>query len=436
MVKRYFVRLFWLIMFLLVLLLGAAISLLDQEPQVWYVPPGNVEDARRVKKQLRTVYKALFVAQGESKLTFSEADINSVMGLVYRASSKHIRGRATIQEGGGVIVMSAQLPFLGGVSLNVVLGFLPSVSGIEFDSLQVGWLVINGDVLYALLKFVGNTLLGEEQGTALLRSITMVQTEESKVTIWLDAVDKLSWARLKAIRDRLRVVRDRGELLGDPKRVKVYYERLYGLAQQWSHRETVSLAEYLGPLFELAMQRSEQSKDPVQENHSALLALGMLLGSAQVERLIGNVSLGIGQPSAVNTNHVVLARRKDLRLHFVISAALKVLSDSGVSFTIGEFKELLDAGDGGSGFSFVDLAADRAGIRFAEMAVDPDFASQLQLQVVRAPDEVLFFPSIHGLPEGLSDAVFSAEFRHVESKAYRAMVKEVDRRIAECPLYL
>lgn len=46
----------------------------------------------------------------------------------------------------------------------------------------------------------------------------------------------------------------------------------------------------------------------------------------------------------------MLANRQDLRLHFVFSAALKILASSGLSFSIGEFKELLDSQHGSSGF--------------------------------------------------------------------------------------
>ena len=56
-----------------------------------------------------------------------------------------------------------------------------------------------------------------------------------------------------------------------------------------------------------------------------------------------------------------------------MSAGIKLIADSGISFAAGEFKELLDALSGGSGFSFADLAADRAGTHFAKMAVGRDF---------------------------------------------------------------
>ena len=87
----------------------------------------------------------------------------------------------------------------------------------------------------------------------------------------------------------------------------------------------------------------------------------------------------------------------------------EVLSASGVvlAIGIGEFKELMDRGDGGSGFSFVDLAADFAGVKFAIAATTLSSASTVQNVLAGNIDEDLFFPHIKGLPEGLNKNEFS-----------------------------
>ena len=58
-------------------------------------------------------------------------------------------------------------------------------------------------------------------------------------------------------------------------------------------------------------------------------------------------------------------RRADWTRHFTLSGGLTVMSAVGPSDAAGLLKEELDA-DGGSGFSFGDLMADRAGTTFAE----------------------------------------------------------------------
>ena len=73
----------------------------------------------------------------------------------------------------------------------------------------------------------------------------------------------------------------------------------------------------------------------------------------------------------------MLAGRRDLLQQFIVSAGLRVLAENGVPMAIGEFKELLDSRSGGSGFSFVDLAADRAGLRFADYVIEHSSGNDL-----------------------------------------------------------
>ena len=63
---------------------------------------------------------------------------------------------------------------------------------------------------------------------------------------------------------------------------------------------------------------------------------------------------------------LTLNGRHDSAQHFVISAALAAWAGEPVAEAIGLYKELDDARRG-SGFSFADLAADRAGTRFGEL---------------------------------------------------------------------
>jgi len=58
----------------------------------------------------------------------------------------------------------------------------------------------------------------------------------------------------------------------------------------------------------------------------------------------------------------------------------------------------------GSGFSFADLAADQAGIRFAELAVADSSAEQLQQTASELAKETVFFPSIIRVARGHSSA--------------------------------
>ena len=112
------------------------------------------------------------------------------------------------------------------------------------------------------------------------------------------------------------------------------------------------------------------------------------------------------------------------------------MSDRGISYAIGEFKELMDARSGGSGFSFVDLAADRAGVRFAEKATTTAAgARQIQQLMAIEMKEELFFPNIKDLPEGITRAEFEQVYGDVGSDKYVNLVIEIDKCITRLPAY-
>ncbi|HQO29014.1 MAG TPA: hypothetical protein PKY22_05750, partial [Accumulibacter sp.] len=99
---------------------------------------------------------------------------------------------------------------------------------------------------------------------------------------------------------------------------------------------------------------------------------------------------------------------------------------------IGLYKEIDDARRG-SGFSFADLAADRAGTRFGELIVEnsPRLATVLRGKV--SDDDLL--PTLQALPEGYSADEFTAVFGNRDSPAYQRLLAEIERRLDGLPLY-
>ena len=64
---------------------------------------------------------------------------------------------------------------------------------------------------------------------------------------------------------------------------------------------------------------------------------------------------------------LTMAGRGDLAQHFTVSAAVSAAAGAALADFIGLYKEIDDARRG-SGFSFADLAADRAGTRLGQLA--------------------------------------------------------------------
>ena len=91
---------------------------------------------------------------------------------------------------------------------------------------------------------------------------------------------------------------------------------------------------------------------------------------------------------------------------------------------------------GGSGFSFVDLLADRAGVRFAELSTASDRKARwVQQKVGRSSTESVFMPRIGDLDEGMMQKKFKQRYRDVDSAAYRTEKQRIERRIDACTLY-
>jgi hypothetical protein len=132
---------------------------------------------------------------------------------------------------------------------------------------------------------------------------------------------------------------------------------------------------------------------------------------------------------------VLLDGRVDLAQHFMTSAAIAIRGGDTLSELSGLFKEVADS-RGGSGFSFADLAADRARSRFALLATrDPEGARAIQALARRGLAEGDFMPATAGLPEGLNHAQRVAGLSSPASPTYRRLTSQIERRIDALPVH-
>jgi hypothetical protein len=420
----------------LALLLLLACLVVEREPLVVETEVPTVDSALRAKNLARVVLDTLNNPQETASITASEDDLNAVMTLAGRGA-KSFAGRVIVTPGIMFVKVSVRLPANPlGRYLNLRGELLPDERGLNINLVKVGKIGFPRPLATALLKGILNLGLGNSEGSALMDSVQSLSLTGKRVTVNLRSVPRLK-ERLKRLQAALARLNDfsRGEVPWDSIMVGHYYGRLLETGRKFQGVPPPSLAAYLGPLFRLAHERSATG-DPVRENSAALLALAIYLGDPRFDKLAGlNLKPELLGRSAYGQG-VHLGGRQDLRLHFVISAGLKLLTDQGISSALGEFKELLDAGRGGSGFSFADLAADRAGIRFAEAAAAADGgARRLQGLLAGNPTEQLFFPPVADLPENIPRDLFEQLYRGVDSAKYNNMVREIDRRINRCPAY-
>jgi len=211
----------------------------------------------------------------------------------------------------------------------------------------------------------------------------------------------------------------------DVEQLKPYQTLLADEARAFG-RGPVSLAVLLHPMMQLARMRSAHG-DAAAENRAALLVLTFhVLG----ERLSRVVPQAAAWPRPA-WQRVTLSGRSDLAKHFMVSAAIAAHADTALADAIGLYKELEDA-RGGSGFSFDDLAADRAGTRFGEAATRQ--ADALQRRIRPGVQEAQVMPAVTDLPSGMTEAEFLARFGGVGTPAYQAMMQEIERRVNALPM--
>ncbi len=211
----------------------------------------------------------------------------------------------------------------------------------------------------------------------------------------------------------------------DLARFEAYQRRLVSSLAMTAPGSTLTLPELMAPLFALAVERSVAG-DASAENRAALATLSLYV----TERSLGRWIKRAKAWPKPQRRRVTLAQREDLAKHFLVSAIVAAEADRRLADVVGLTKEIDDS-RGGSGFSFVDLAADRAGTHFGELAVSAAVA--LQAAVATGLPESAIMPDVARLPESMTQREFTARFGGVGGDRYRAMVDTIDLRVARLP---
>jgi len=190
----------------------------------------------------------------------------------------------------------------------------------------------------------------------------------------------------------------------------------------------LSLSNILQPLFKLAQQRSATG-NAIEENRLAIFVANRYVnyypGSAAHRK----------NNNTVPKYSVFLYKRIDMAQHFMWSATFAALGNSHLANILGLEKELNDAKQG-SGFSFIDLAADRAGLNFGEQATaNLEQAVKIQQKMAVIKNYRAFMPDIRDLPESLSSHAFEAQYKSIYSPKYKSVLEDIDQRIASCDIY-
>jgi len=415
--------LLWLLLLLVVGLPVAAIGLvalaLDDAPIVVrpaVLTPAEIERARRLvarhdPRRLPT--------NVERTVTIAASDLDAALNFV---AAHHTGGAAKVVLHPGAASVWASMPVQAGPLgrwLNVEAVVQETAALPRVESLRVGALdvpdVVSAWLLGRLVEYFNTTEAGAAAAD-VVRGLTVAETGLTVVYRWRDdTTQRLSRLVLGAAEEA---------------RLRAHQERLHDVTATPGFPRQVWLGDLLVPLMRFAAERS-RSGDAVAENRAALLVLAFYVNG---KGLAAIVPAARDWPRPL-PRKVTLSDRDDFAQHFTVSAALAAGAGGPLADAVGVYKEADDARRG-SGFSFTDIAADRAGTLFGERATrSATGARELQARVAEGLVETDIMPHSADLPERLSEAELQRRFGGTTGAAYRDTMREIERRLAALPLY-
>ncbi|RJP32713.1 MAG: hypothetical protein C4547_13425 [Phycisphaerales bacterium] len=366
-------------------------------------------------------------------LTLTGRDVNLLLAWGLSLGSEDRKARVELEQNEARLLASIRLP-VGGASpnyLNATVGGRASMDDgrlrLDVTALQVGRVRVPRVLLWLLSPGLADRIASDPRLKPALDQIERVEIAPTHLAATYGKIDMPEGFR----NDIFGEVGPNEQVVAA---MRAQFERISRLGRRLPPPDE-RFATFLQAAFRLAHERSA-SADPVVENRAAVIALGIALGHDVIGEFVTGIPGESVPPQSLRlTRMVPLRGRVDWSRHFLVSAALAVLSTEGISYDIGLLKEELDAG-GGSGFSFADLAADRAGTRFGHAATrDEVSARAMQQRLAGGFDVDAFVPVMADLPEGLQDDRLEAEYGGTTGQRYRALLAEIDRRIEACAGY-
>ncbi|MCB1735574.1 MAG: hypothetical protein H6981_02690 [Gammaproteobacteria bacterium] len=358
-------------------------------------------------------------------LTLSEADINL---LANYAIERFINGGVLIdlQPGAASVRGTVKLPDNPvGDYLNLYLEVYQAAGRVKVQRLQFGDVRIPRVLAQWLLDTADRFGRKDPDYVAVLEAINGYRiTEQYAMVMYQWEPDLVK--RLEG--------RGKGALIpdADKRAIAAYAKRAAEISRDPYLDNSVPLIRFLQPMFKLAEDRTQRGGDPILENRALVTAMSFYVNGTNVARLIGVPVETIGEAAP---HELTLRSRHDFAQHFLTSAVITVAGGDKLADAIGLFKEVDDS-HGGTGFSFNDIAADRAGVRFGEMAVrSAEEAKRLQSVFADGPWESDFMPEVDDLPEFLSAERFKQEYERIGSVRYNAVVDKIEARIAKLKLH-
>jgi hypothetical protein len=405
------------------LLLGAgllALALAVQTSPRWPAPAGvSPADVARAREFLRLNDPRRPAAGPLRTLVASEREANLMLGQLAGRLAPDASAQLALGAASARLQLSLPLsrsPVPAWLNIDATLRETPGLPAL--DRLRVGRLPVPAWMAERLLPHLAERVGATPEGALALDMVRRVRLAPGRLVVVYEWGD-----------DGLQ--RMIGSLLppAEQARLVAYAQTLAGALQAHAAAgggATLPLGRVLPPLFTLASQRSAGGGDAPAENRAALLTLALQATGRRLSDLVPALQTAPQPPLTLT-----LAGREDFAQHFLISAVLAMEGGGPLADAIGVYKETVDLRHG-SGFSFNDIAADRAGTRFGLLARRD--ARSLQARLARGLPESDFMPDVADLPEFLGRQEFLATYGGVDGPAYRRMLADIERRLDALPL--
>lgn len=413
-------RLFVLLSILAASLIALAWLALESQPRV---EPGariTREDLMWTKRLFdRSVPRARTTGTLQT-LTLSEEDINRLLN--YAVVVRPVNGVLTDLGNGKAVVnvslRAPQNPF--GRFLNLTAEFSNTGNMPALTAMQVGSLPLPSFIGRGVLYLAQIWLKRDPAYVSLMQSVRSIRVVEDRLVL------DYHWKP-----ELLTLLERKGAevLIGaDEKQRLLKYASVVRSAVERYPAKSEQPARLL--LAEVFAQVARQGGDAAAENRAALTALGAYVAGISLPQLLeGRGRSTRRAPPVLLTLH----GRRDAAEHWLIAAAVSANGGSRLANAIGLAKEEEDVVSG-SGFSFTDLAFDRAGARLGALATGSQ-AAVVSTQLANARQDTDLTPIYADLPEFMPQSLFLRRYEKVGSPAYLRQVQEIDRRLDGHRLY-
>ncbi len=415
-----FKRLLWLSLGFFIL--GIVLLFLISSAQK--VPPQHISsfDVATSQQVLSETLAHLRDNNGRIALEFEQLQLDALLNVASYALPQ-ARFEGVINPFG--VALSVQAPLLStGRSVRASCLLLAEQNNFSIVSCQLGKIPVPGLVANWLMRWTVRNTLTAPADEQLLRLFAKGRLSDNRLSFIDDNASPIALNLQPSLYNPVNLLQTDSMLAPD---IMLYLLHLKQL-QQDNPRER-RLAFFALELLSLAQQQSHQAND-VNQYHNASWALIVAFGN---RRIIHYANSSIPHSQVPAFAPVLLSGRHDLTLHFLYSAAIKLISSAQLSQQIGTLKEIMDAAEGGSGFSFVDLAADRAGIAFAsQLSLLPHVDFTLYNS---GTFEQAIMPPLNGLPEGLTEQQIQQQLGGYDGEGFKRLEQDIMARIKALHLY-